>query len=98
VSGVQFWNSDERPTRFRYNGKRVCPCGHPTLNEDVPAGKLYDAWPTSIHEAVMICAGGCGRRNPVKLIMVARELDNPTCGYGPLPLEVLDPVAPEVAA
>lgn len=91
MTTVQVFNSDDPPTLYRYNGQRVCGCGHPTLDELVPVGKFYDAWPESIHRMGLKC-GGCGITHHVQAIAVARERGNPACGYGFLPLDVLERV------
>lgn len=79
------------PVLYRYTGARVCPCGYPTLSEDVPRGKLYDAWPATIHEVGLKC-GGCGTVTEIRVIACARERGNPTAGHGYLPLDVLEPM------
>ena len=80
------FNSDDPPATYRYTGLGLCPCGHPTLGEDVPPGKLYDAWPESVCPGKMLCMEGCGRTSEVQLIAAARERGNPRSSWGLLPM------------
>lgn len=67
----------------------VCPCGFWLLNEDIPLGTEYAAFPEMTGTVSIIC-GGCGRilRDLPTIEFASRS--NPHAPHRPLPVEAFE--------
>ena len=65
----------------------ICPCGFPTLNDDVPIDTEYELDLASVSPCEYVC-GGCGKRQHIMAVMADRRKHS---AGGFLPLDLFDP-------
>jgi hypothetical protein len=67
----------------------ICPCGFPTLDDQIVLGTQYEIQPETIQSGFSYICGGCGKMQDKTVTCVqTSQLLHPELDPAPLPLEL----------